>query len=140
MLEVKHSSSLTSDTMATQTVTNINIRDVLCTDPDHGSIYRMLFNGGSWFEADQMHWRIIQQQAVQGLQEIVKTKPTKGNKEKAQTLLGELKETTGQLLPQADSMRVFLGAEQVVKTWAPAVKPPAKVKTNVFALLSDDEE
>ncbi len=130
--------------MATQTVTTINLQETLCAHPDHGAIYRMLFNGGSWYEADQMHWRFVQQRAITGLQEVVKTKPTKGNQEKAQTLLGELKETTVQLLPQSDSMKVFQHAEEVVKTWTPAAKAPAKAQTkgtgNAFALLDDDEE
>jgi hypothetical protein len=125
--------------MATQTM---NVKQILCADPMHGAVYRMLFNGGSWFEADQMHWRVIQQRAIVGLQEVVKSKPTKSNQQKAQVLLDELKDTTVQLLPQEDSMRVFLRADQVVKTWAPAAKQPVKTQgpRNAFALLDTDED
>lgn len=121
----------------------INIPDMLCADPLYGSVYRMLFNGGSWYEADQMYWRILQKQATLGLQEIVKTKPTANNREKAETLLGKLKETTTQLWPQEDSMAVFQRAEQVVKLWTPAAKATVvktQHKNNTFALLGDDEE
>lgn len=103
----------------------------------------MLFNGGSWYEADQMYWRILQNQVTLGLQEIVKTKPTTNNREKAETLLGKLKETTTQLWPQEDSMAVFQRVEQVVKVWTPAPKTTVvktQHKNNTFALLGDDEE
>ena len=119
----------------------MNLQVMLCADPLYGNIYRHLFNGGSWYEADQMHWRIVQQHAAMGLQELIESKPTKSNQDKAQTFLGQLKETTVQLLPQSDSMKVFLEAEQVVKTWTPAAKTLQKTqdKANKFALLDDDE-
>jgi bacterioferritin-associated ferredoxin len=123
--------------------TTINLREILCSDPNYGGVYRMLFNGGSWYEADQMYWRILQQRATIDLQEIIKAKPTASNCEKAQGFLTTLKGTTTQLSPQNDCGEVVQWAEQVVKAWAPAAKAPTvkiQHKKNSFALLDDDEE
>lgn len=125
--------------MATTTNTSVNLKDVLCADPLSGDIYKHLFQGGSWFEADQMHWRLQQQMALKGLTEVVKTKPTKINKEKAALHLSDLRETVTQLLPQNDSLAVFKQADRVVQAWAP---PPPKIsetlKKNVFAMLAEE--
>ena len=129
--------------MATQTMNSVNLLDIFCKDPTFGSVDRYLLNGGSWYEADQMYWSIIQQQALSGLRELTAAKATKSNQEKAQSFLGNLKETSVQLMPTEDSLAVFQRAEAVVKTWAPPPKvaaAPAKTKRNTFALLDDSEE
>lgn len=114
--------------------------EIFCQDPVFGSIDRYLINGGSWYEADQMYWRIIQKQAVTALGEITAAKPSKANQEKAQTYLGQLKETTTQLFPTEHSTKVFEQAEQVVKKWSPAPKASKPKGTNVFAALGDESE
>ena len=122
-------------------MSSINIQKVLCADPYGGAIYRHLFNGGSWFEADQMHWRLQQDVALAQLKRLLDTKPTKANQEKACSALGSLEECVKQLVPQNEAKALFLKADQVVKTWAPAAKP---VKTkpvkgaNVFAALDEE--
>lgn len=127
--------------MATTTLSALDT--ILCADPVYGDVHRYLINGGSWYEADQMHWRILQKIALKGLCDVTAGKSTKANQEKAAALLGQLKETTTQLFPNEDSMAVFLKAESIVKAWAPPPKAAVKaaVKTgNVFAALDDDEE
>jgi threonyl-tRNA synthetase len=128
--------------MATQTSNSVNLLDILCQDPVFGSIDRYLQNGGSWYEADQMYWRIIQKQAFEQLRELTAAKPTKSNQEKAQSYLEQLKETTTQLLPKDHSVAVFQRADQAVKTWAPPkAAPKKKIATmNVFAALNEDSE
>lgn len=133
--------------MATQTTSSVNLMEIFCQDPVFGSIDRYLLNGGSWYEADQMYWRIIQKRAVEQLGELTAAKPTKSNQEKADTYLKQLKETTTQLLPQEDSLAVFQRADAIVKTWSPAAaaaaapKAKAKAKTmNSFALLDEESE
>ena len=122
---------------------SINIQDALCADPYGGDIYRHLFNGGSWFEADQMHWRLQQNYALTQLSSLVSAKPTKSNQEKANEALGELAECAKQLIPSTEAAALFQKAEQVVKTWAPAPKP-VKAKpvkgANVFAALDEESE
>jgi len=123
-------------------MSSINIQEVLCADPVGGAIYKHLFNGGSWFEADQMHWRLEQQWAITQLQTVVAAKPTKANQEKACSALGSLEECVKQLVPQNEAKALFLKADQVVKAWAPAPKPAKdKPKTiNVFAALDEESE
>lgn len=121
---------------------SIDLQAALCADPVGGAIYRHLFNGGSWFEADQMHWRLQQTQALKLLKSIVEAKPTKPNQQKAQQALKELEECAKQLVPSTEPTALFQRADQVVKTWAPAPKAAvAKPKTaNAFAALDDSEE
>jgi hypothetical protein len=122
---------------------SINIQEVLCADPYGGAIYRHLFNGGSWFEADQMHWRLQQKYALTQLDSLVSAKPTKANQEKANEALGELAECAKQLVPSTEAAALFQKAEQVVKTWAPAPAPKtvkAKPSANVFAALDEESE
>ena len=126
--------------MATQTTSSVNLMELFCQDPVFGSIDRYLINGGSWYEADQMYWRIIQNRAVTALGEITAAKPSKGNQEKAQTYLGQLKETTTQLFPTEHSTKVFQQADQVVKKWSPAPKASKPKSTNVFAAFDESEE
>lgn len=112
-------------------------------DSVFGSIDRYLLNGGSWYEADQMYWRIIQKRAVEQLGELTAAKPTKSNQEKADSYLEQLKETTTQLLPKDHSVAVFQRAQEVVKTWAPPKVTAPKKKTtatNSFAALNQDSD
>lgn len=115
---------------------------MLCADPNAGAIYRHLFAGGSWFEAEQMHWRLQQQHALDQLKAALEAKATKSNQDKAQTALGLLEECAKQLVPSEDAMAVFKRADQVVKVWTPAAaKAAAKPKnSNVFAALNEDSE
>lgn len=129
--------------MATTTDTFIDINTMLCADPVFGCVHSHLINGGSWYEADQMYWRILQKQALLGLEELTKTKSTKSSQEKAKTLLGHLEQTSTQLFPNDKSTAIFKQAEAVVQVWAPPPKaaPKAAVKTsNAFAAFDDDEE
>ena len=121
---------------------SIDIHQRLCADPVGGSIYKHLFNGGSWFEADQMHWRLEQELALNQLKALVEAKATKANQEKAREALTSLHECARQLIPQNDAMALFPRSDQIVKTWVPAPKAVAKsVKgINVFAALGDSEE
>ena len=123
---------------------SIDLQAALCADPVGGAIYRHLFNGGSWFEADQMHWRLQQEQALIKFKSAVGAKPTKPNQQKAQEALKELEECAKQLVPSTEPMALFQRADQVVKTWAPKVAPKAaetKPKTaNAFSALDDSEE
>lgn len=131
--------------MATQTTTSVNLLDMFCQDPVFGCVDRYLMNGGSWYEADQMYWRIIQARAVEGLRDLTAAKPSKSNQEKAAVFLADLKDTTTQLLPTDASALVFQRADQVVKTWAPppkaaAAKASGKTTSNTFALLDADSD
>lgn len=130
--------------MATQTTTSVNLLDIFAQDPVFGCVDRYLVNGGSWYEADQMYWRMMQKRAVEGIQELTAAKPTKSNQEKAEGFLQHLKESSTQLFPMQESMAVFQRADSVVKTWAPPPKtaPPkvAGIKSNSFALLDADSE
>jgi hypothetical protein len=121
---------------------SIDLQASLCSAPVGGSIYQYLFNGGSWFEAEQMHWRLEQEHALNQLQTVVAAKPTKANQEKALSAISSLEECAKQLVPHDEPMALFLKADQVVKTWAPAPKTAASGSkgTNVFAALDEDSE
>jgi hypothetical protein len=136
--EIAHPFPQQSDTMATQ----MNLLDIFSKDPDFGSVDRYLTSGGSWFEADQMYWQIIQQQALKGLREVTAAKPTKSNQERAEELLNNLKSTTSQLFPTEQSLSVFQQADALVKTWAPPPKTASakKGKRNTFAVLDEVSE
>ena len=134
--------------MTTQTTTSVNLLEMFAQDPVFGCVDRYLLRGGSWYEADQMYWRILQKRAVEGIQELTAAKHTKSNQEKAEAFLKHLKESSSQLFPTQDSMAVFQRADSVVKTWAPPAKTPAAPKAagagkstgNSFALLGADSE
>lgn len=123
-------------------VVNVDIKTALCSDPVYGRVYTHLFNGGSWFEADQMDWRIKQGLALQQLKTLVEAKPTKANQEKATAMLQRLEEASQQLVPPDHAIATFHNAEAIVKKWAPAPTAAAKPKkgTNAFAALGDDSE
>ena len=132
--------------MASQTTSSVNLLDIFCQDPVFGSIDRYLVSGGSWFEADQMYWRTIQQKAVEGLRDITVVKATKSNQERAENLLNQLKDSSTQLFPTENSMAVFQRANSVVQAWSPPTKTPVAVpvagksQRNTFALLDADSE
>ena len=124
--------------MATQT----NLLDIFSKDPVLRSVDSYLMSGGSWFEADQMYWQIIQQEAVEGLREVTAAKPTKSNQERAERLLNDLKSTTSQLFPTKHSLLVFQQADALVKSWAQNAKAASakKGKRNAFAALHEVSE
>jgi hypothetical protein len=119
------------------------LQDLLCSDPVHGAVYRMLFNGGSWFEADQLHWKIHRENALVSLGSLTAEKPTKANQEKAQIALSDLKEATVQLCPSPDpALAAFHRLESVVAKWEPkkATAAPKNGVKNTFAALAEDDE
>ena len=121
---------------------SIDLQASLCSAPVGGSIYQYLFNGGSWFEAEQMHWRLEQEYALNQLKVVLVSKATKGNQEKALSALSTLEECAKQLFPHNEAMALFLDADQAVKTWAPAPKTAASGSKgiNVFAALTEESE
>ena len=123
-------------------ITTINLKEMLCTDPLHGGIYQSLFNGGSWFEADQTYWASQQKRATLSLLELMDSNPSKSNILKAAACLADLKATSEQIVPMEDSLLAFSSAEKIVKEWeAPALKKAAlSKKSNAFALLGEDED
>ena len=123
-------------------ITNINLKEMLCADPMHGGIYQSLFNGGSWFEADQTYWASQQNRVVLSLSDLMDNKPSKSNIAKAEAWLTDLKTTSEQLVATAGSHQVFSSTEKIVKEWeAPALKKVAlSKKSNAFAMLDEDEE
>jgi hypothetical protein len=121
---------------------SINLPEKLFADPEYGQIYRSLFNGGSWFLADQAFWEIQQQKATKGLGELVEMKPSSHNVGRAEALLAQLKEASVQIVPPESSMVAFTQTETIVKAWSASAvkKSAAKAKTdNAFSVLDDDE-
>ena len=123
-------------------LTYINLKEMLCADPMHGGIYQSLFNGGSWFEADQTYWASQQNRVVLSLSDLMDNKPSKSNIAKAEAWLTDLKTTSEQLVATAGSHQVFSSTEKIVKEWeAPTLKKVAlSKKSNAFAMLDEDEE
>lgn len=117
--------------------TSISLKDIMCADPVEGTVYRHLFNGGSWFDAEQVHWQIIYTRTCGSLGDIVNAKPSKSNVERAMMLLGTLKEATNQLVPSTDYMPGYTRAESAVAKWSapPSQKPTGKG----FMALADSE-
>ena len=128
---------LLSNTMATFTKTPLT--DALCADPAGGHIFRYLLNGGSWYEADQMHWRLVRDHALAQLDPLLGKKPTGAHVARAKELLALLHECARQLVADSDSAFVAKKAETLVQAWS---KPKASVNTtNAFnALVEDSEE
>lgn len=133
------------DRMAVQISSSSNINDVLCADPMYGCVSEMLMNGGSWFEADQMYWRLRQQHVCSELKKLLENRATKSAITSAEELLQELQECSKQLLYNiAENGKLFARAEELVKSWAPEKKTVAvvvkRVSKNNFTLLDDSEE
>jgi hypothetical protein len=124
------------------TTNSVNLLEMVCQDPIFGPVDRYLMTGGSWFEADQMHWHLLQRQAIEGLCSLTADKPTKSNQERAELLLNHLKESSTQLFPTQSSLAIYLKAESMVKSWVPPVKAKTarKRKHNSFSALDSEEE
>lgn len=130
--------------MATNT-SSINLVQILCADPMGGPVYRHLFNGGSWFEADQMHWRCQWDTSLQGLEKLVSSKPTQSNQAAAQTHLSNLEYAANQLVPNTGPLAALQKVQDIVVKWAPprASAVPSKTKPsvqNAFSVLVEDED
>lgn len=107
-----------------------------CKDPIYGGVYKMLFNGGSWFEGDQMFWRIDIEQITPELRSILAGKPTKSAIHRASALLEKLDVCAKQLVlpcPEIAEMH------QAVKAWTPKPAAP-RIGSNVFAALDTSDE
>jgi hypothetical protein len=127
----------------TMSVSTINLSEKLFADPEYGEVYRSLFNGGSWFAADQAYWGILQQTAANALSELVETKPSSYNLGKAEALLEQMKEASSQLVPPEISMSAFFYTEAVVKTWSAPLKKKSAVTVkndNAFSALDSEDE
>jgi hypothetical protein len=123
----------------------MNLIDILCSDPVGGPVYRHLFNGGSWFEADQMHWRIQWDSSLKRIESLVSAKPTQTNQQAAKSALSNLEYSANQLVPNTDPLATFKKVQDIVVKWAPPSRPPLppKVKStlrNTFGVLVDDED
>ncbi len=119
------------------------LKDSLCADPVYGSVYQILFQGGSWYDADQAYWRIRYESMAEELGTLLVNKPTKSTKEKAMALLGDLQAASAQLPSYTDITTSLTQIEAVVKAWAPPPSSgpkPAKRSKNAFDLLGEDEE
>jgi hypothetical protein len=118
---------------------SVSLPELLCAEPSGGHIFRHLLNGGSWFEADQMHWRVVRDQSLTEVSTLLTKKPTVANVERAKQLLSNLQEASKQLVCDAPTVAVTKKVEGLIATWS---KPKAKAKnTNAFtALLEDSDE
>ena len=121
----------------------VPLKESLCADPVYGSVYQTLFQGGSWYDADQVYWRIRYESMAEELGALLISKPTKATKEKAMTLLGDLQAASAQMPSYKDIATSLAQIEQVVKAWAP---PPSsgpkstKQSKNAFDVLGDEQE
>jgi hypothetical protein len=126
--------------MATS-VSSVSLKDILCSDPVDGVVYKHLFNGGSWFEAEQMHWRIRHKHLLAEITTLTTMKPTKNHAEKAKSLLVYLKDTSTQLVPDTEYLPIHAKAETMVSSWmAPLTKPVVKSKGFAALAETDSEE
>jgi len=120
------------------TFTNTPLTDALCADPAGGHIFKHLLNGGSWFEADQMHWRLLRDQALAELGPLLGKKPTASHVEKAKQLLALLQESAKQLIADNNTAAVTKKAETLVTAWS---KPKVLTRTtNAFGALVEDSD
>ncbi len=120
---------------------SINLSEKLFADPEYGEVYRSLFNGGSWFAADQAFWEIQQQKAFNALGELVKTKPSPYNVSRAEAVLAQLQEASSQIVPPENSMVAFTQTEAIMKTWSAPLKKKSAVTVkndNAFSALDDE--
>jgi|688.fasta_scaffold1567062_1 hypothetical protein len=118
---------------------SLSLKAYLCNDPVDGVVYRHLFNGGSWFEADQMHWRICHERAFAEISRLTTVKPTKNNVERAKNFLAHMKEASNQLVSGTEYQALFTRAESMVAHWmAPLTRPAVQAKG--FAALAESDE
>jgi len=124
-------------------VQSMPLKEILCADPMYGSVYQTLFQGGSWYDADQAYWRIRYEAMAEELGALLMAKPTKVTKEKALVLLGDLQAAAAQMPSYLDITTSLAQIEAVVKNWLPpqASGPkPVKRSKNAFDLLGGEEE
>lgn len=131
--------SFLSNTMATVTNnSSSSLIDIMCADPVEGAVYRHLFNGGSWFEAEQLHWRIVHDRTLPDLQALFTKKPTRGNIAKAQELMELLGHCAMQLVADPVATANVKTATALMATWS---KPKvSSTGTNAFANLADNSD
>jgi len=99
---------------------------------------RYLLNGGSWFEADQMHWRLVRDRTITELNTLLTKKPSGANVRQAKEQMANLQEASKQLVCDSATVAVTKKAEALVATWS---KPAPKAnKTNAFSMLGDDTD
>lgn len=116
----------------------MSLSEILCADPFGGHIFRHLLNGGSWFEADQMHWRLVRDRSLTELSTLLLKKPRGAHVERAKELLANLQEASRQLVGDAPTVAVTKKVEGLIATWS---KPKASVAhTNTFTALLDDSD
>lgn len=121
------------------TTDNISIPTLLCADPNGGHIFKYLLNGGSWFEADQMHWRLVRDQTFAELRTVLAKKPTVSHVARAKELMATLHEVSKQLICDDATVQNVKKAEPLVTGWS---KPKGSVSTkaNVFSALVEDSD
>lgn len=127
---------LLSNTMAT--FTNTPLTDALCADPAGGHIFKYLLSGGSWFEADQMHWRLVRDQAFVELKTLLTKEPTASHVERSKELMANLQYASKQLVADEVTALQVKKADILVTAWS---KPKVSTTTtNVFNALVDDSD
>ncbi len=124
--------------MSTNVSSSIDLRSIMCSDPTEGPVYQLLFNGGSWFEAEQMFWRLSHSRLREELTTLTRGKATKGNAERAKMLLASLKEATKQLVASREHLTAYNQAEAFVTKWSARSRPASKGKG--FAALAEESE
>jgi len=114
----------------------------LINDPVYGHIYKKMFDGGSWFDADQEFWQIRASEIIVDLIALLSQKSTKAHVEKATTLLSALENCARQIVSEALGPQI-LAFQAKIKAWTPPPPAPSRAPLrNNFAALaeSDDEE
>lgn len=92
---------------------------------------KYLLDGGSWFEADQMHWRLILQDTSEALERCPKT--GKAAAAKRHNLMERKMQAEKEL-------GIKRSVAPVAAAAAPAPKKPTNDVRNVFAALAESEE
>jgi hypothetical protein len=113
------SSTLKTDLMAS-----------VCADPTWGPLYRIFRDGdyiGSWYDADQMYWRIARDNAAKHIGELVTREPTPDAVTEALAFAETLTRAQREYHTRArDVDYAFLDPTSIIQTWAPhAFEAPA---------------
>ena len=118
---VNMSSSLKIDLMASA-----------CADPIWGPLYSIFRNRdymGSWYDADQMYWRIARDNASMHISELVAGEPTADAVTEALGYADTLIRAQREYHPhQRDGDYTFLDPTSIIKTWAPHAYDAALVE------------
>ena len=127
--------------MSTNTSTNFrSLSEILSSDHENGIVYRHLFGGGSWFEAEQMHWRILLNRNVGEINTLLTKNPSPANVERAQASLGLLNECVHQLVAEPGALVVATQCGALVKNWSTPKAPTVNIGTNAFGAFLDDSD